>query len=280
VFSSICISLLDPKDVAAEASTKVWGAAELDAAMYMCGATGKLFNTPLFCPPKTKVEIAPPRSLDPALSDTLAKLPGKLLTEKFGVSAEAYAAARSASFANLEREFQKRARFVSGDTAGQFGFDFTAYLEWRLAAQFLPQTEDRKRFLAAVGAGSLAALRGAGADAASYDARAEVPARRAPRRTPPRPPRSRPPIRRAADPARHAKDESGPRAADPRRAAAPPIRRLVLAPQPLPCAPPIADTPAARVSGARGRRSAALTSAPRGPQGLDKALASCQVRPR
>ena len=171
--SAVC-SITSIKNAAAEGSTKVWGAAELDAAMYMCGATGKIFGTPLFCPPKTKVETAPARSLDPELSKTLSDIPGKLLLERFRVDASAYSTARTGYIQSLEREFQKRAKFVSGDTADQFGFDFLAYVEWKVAAQLLPRPDDRSRFVAAVGAESLTALRASGVRAVKYDARVEV----------------------------------------------------------------------------------------------------------
>jgi hypothetical protein len=174
ILGSTVLGVFNGERAFAEGSTKVWGAAELDAAMYMCGATGKIFGTPLFCPPKTKVEIAAPRDLDPVLSKTLSDIPGKVLLQKFRVDEIKYSNARSTYIQGLEREFQKRSKFTSGDTAGQFGFDFLAYVEWKVAAQLLQEADDRRRFVAAIGAESLAALRATGARAAKYDARAEV----------------------------------------------------------------------------------------------------------
>ena len=63
---------------------------------------------------------------------------------------------------------------MSGDTADQFGFDFLAYVEWKVAAQLLPRPDDRILFVAAVGAESLTALRASGVRAVKYDARVEV----------------------------------------------------------------------------------------------------------
>jgi hypothetical protein len=168
------LGLVSHQDAFAEGSTKIWGAAELDAAMYMCGATGKLFNTPIFCPPKTKATVAAARELDYGLSNILSNLPGIILVEKFGISKSEYFTAKRIMSEKFEPEFQKRARFASGETANQFGFDFNAYVEWRIASQFLPNTDQRNRFTKAIGKETLTALRNAGVDFPVYDTRKQA----------------------------------------------------------------------------------------------------------
>lgn len=56
---------------------KVWGAAELDFRMYVCGATGK------FCPAMTKVKVAPARQIDEALAQDIASIPQRVFETSF-----------------------------------------------------------------------------------------------------------------------------------------------------------------------------------------------------
>lgn len=56
---------------------KVWGAAELDFRMYVCGATGK------FCPAMTKIKIPPARQIDSALAQEIASIPKRVLETSF-----------------------------------------------------------------------------------------------------------------------------------------------------------------------------------------------------
>jgi len=59
------------------AKVRVWGAAELDFRMYVCGATGK------FCPAMTKVTVAPARQIDEALAQDISEIPGRVLESAF-----------------------------------------------------------------------------------------------------------------------------------------------------------------------------------------------------
>ena len=52
---------------------KVWGAAELDFRMYVCGATGN------FCPAMTKLDVAPARKIDAELALDIANVPSRVL---------------------------------------------------------------------------------------------------------------------------------------------------------------------------------------------------------
>jgi len=62
---------------AEDAKVRVWGAAELDFRMYVCGATGK------FCPAMTKVTVAPARQIDEALAQDISEIPGRVLESAF-----------------------------------------------------------------------------------------------------------------------------------------------------------------------------------------------------
>ena len=56
---------------------RVWGAAELDFRMYVCGATGK------FCPAMTKVKVTPARQIDATLAQGIAAIPKRVLETSF-----------------------------------------------------------------------------------------------------------------------------------------------------------------------------------------------------
>ena len=135
---------------------RVWGAAELDFRMYVCGATGK------FCPAMTKSEIPPARQIDATLAKDLVLIPeqvlqgtfakrGKLLPQKL----EETSAALSES---LLPEFQRRVSFDPEDKTDQYALDFDTYIKWKAVASLLPQESDRMLFQRSVGDRVLRAL--------------------------------------------------------------------------------------------------------------------------
>ena len=147
---------------------RVWGAAELDFRMYVCGATSK------FCPAMTKVKVAPARQVDAALARDVSEIPGRVLTvafakrgkllpEKLKESAEKMSEA-------LLPEFQRRAFFDPDDKANQYALDYDTYINWKAVAALLPQPNDRELFQKSVGAMILQSL---DESVEPYDARSE-----------------------------------------------------------------------------------------------------------
>ena len=92
---------------------KVWGAAELDLLMYVCGATGK------GCPEKTKVVIAPARSIEPRLAAALAAIPRDVARADFGLDETRLTQRVDALRSKLEALYQRRAKFDASDITNQ-----------------------------------------------------------------------------------------------------------------------------------------------------------------
>ena len=162
------VSLVGGGGVAHAEGGRVWGAAELDFRMYVCGATSK------FCPAMTKVKVAPARQVDAALARDVSEIPGrvlavafakrgKLLPEKLKESAEKMSEA-------LLPEFQRRAFFDPDDKANQYALDYDTYINWKAVAALLPQPNDRVLFQKSVGAMILQSL---DESVEPYDARSE-----------------------------------------------------------------------------------------------------------
>ena len=162
-------SLVGSGDVAhAEGGGRVWGAAELDFRMYVCGATSK------FCPAMTKVKVAPARQVDAALARDVSEIPGRVLVTAFAKRGKLLPDKLKESAAKMSEtllpEFQKRAFFDPDDKANQYSLDFDTYVNWKAVAALLPQPNDRVLFQKSVGAMVLQSL---DASVEPYDARSE-----------------------------------------------------------------------------------------------------------
>ncbi len=152
----------------AEDGGRVWGAAELDFRMYVCGATSR------FCPAMTKVKVAPARQVDASLAQDISEIPGRVLATAFAKRGKLLPDKLKESAAKMSEtllpEFQKRAFFDPDDKANQYALDYDTYVNWKAVAALLPQPNDRVLFQKSVGAMVLQSL---DASVAPYDARSE-----------------------------------------------------------------------------------------------------------
>jgi len=147
------------------ASEKVWGAAELDFLMYICGATGK------FCPAKTKVTVEPARTVDATFASAVAAFPGSVLVQNFGIPAGKLTSAVEEESKFYLAEFQKRIIFDPQDLSNQYSFDFNAYLTYLAIAKLLPDPGKQAQFQKKLGDKVLGALAERGAKIEVVDAR-------------------------------------------------------------------------------------------------------------
>jgi hypothetical protein len=150
------------------ANGRVWGAAELDFRMYVCGATGK------FCPAMTKISIAPARQIDEELARAVSEIPGRVLETAFAkrgklLPAKLKEAAEILSEKMLP-EFERRVVFDPEETTNQYALDYDTYIKWKAVGVLLPQSNDRVLFQKSVGEMMLEAI---DAPIEPYDARSE-----------------------------------------------------------------------------------------------------------
>lgn len=112
---------------------KVWGAAELDFRMYVCGATGK------FCPSMTKTVVPPARRVDEELADAITEIPSRVLQDTFSKRGKLLPAkleeATGVLSASLLPAFQRRVAFDSEDRSLCFALSIpSASRDWSVGA--------------------------------------------------------------------------------------------------------------------------------------------------